>query len=124
MRKNQRKYSFFRLAYVMFMIFALLWLTISAPFVYSSQQKLAKLNKMAIESVSSTGNEEEAINPFDNNTEEKVPSDGNSFSEEYLPDTYKTEYFSYIVLQSHKYENTSTYIAFHGEILVPPPMIL
>jgi len=121
MRKSQRKYSFFHLANATFMIFALLWLTISAPFVYNSQQKLAKPDKIAIASVSNIGNEEEPINPFDNNTEEKVPYNGNSFSEEYLHDTYETEYFPPTEWQSHKYESISTYIAFHGEILVPPP---
>jgi len=123
MRTNYRKYSFLHPANIIFMIFALLWITVSAPFVYSCQQKLAKLNKMTILSVCNTGNEEGTPNPLDNNTEEKVATDGNSFSEEYLPNNYKTDYLSYIALQSPKCENTSTYIAFHGEILVPPPML-
>lgn len=104
------------------MILALLWLIISAPFVYSSQQNHSKLNEMANVSVPNADTKEEATNPFDNNDEEKVPSDENSFSEEFLPDdNYKTDYLAYIRLHSPKCENTSTYLAFDGEILVPPP---
>lgn len=118
MKKNHKKYGTHRLACVILMILALLWLTISAPFVYSNQKKLAELSKIA---TPNAGNEEEATNPFGNNPEEKVPADGSPLSEEYLTDNYKTAYFSSLVLEFHKYDSTSTYIAFHGEILVPPP---
>jgi len=120
--KSQRKYSLLHLTHVTFMILTLLWLTISTPFIYNTQQELAKLHKMANVSLPDAGNEEKETNPFDNSTEEKVPTDENSFSEEYLHDNYKTDYFSYKALQSYKCENTNTYLAFHDEILVPPPM--
>ena len=42
--------------------------------------------------------EEEAANPFGNTTEEKAPS-SSSFSEEYLHDHHKAEYFFSIVLR-------------------------
>ncbi len=70
----------------------------------------------------STDNEEETANPFGNTTEEKAPS-STSFSEEYLHDHHTTDYFFSTVLQYHKCENAGTYIAFHGELLVPPPNV-
>ena len=101
------------------MILALLWLTISAPFVLAGQQELAKQDKMAKAATPLAGSEEDTANPF-GSTEEKAPS-GNSFSEEYLHDHHKSDYSSSLSLQYHKCENAGTYIAFHGELLVPPP---
>ncbi len=89
------------------MILALLWLTMSAPFVNAGQQLQAKYNTADTGSPLA-GTEEEAANPFGNTTEEKAP--GTSFSEEFLHD-------------HHKAENTDLYTAFHGELLVPPPNI-
>lgn len=120
MKGTQKKYSFFQLASAVFMIAALLWLTISAPFVYAGQQEIAKQSKTANTNTAFPGNEEEASNPFGNTTEEKAPS-SSSFSEEYLHDHHNTEYFFSISSQSHKSENAGTYIAFHGELHVPPP---
>jgi hypothetical protein len=65
------------------------------------------------------GTEEEAANPFGNTTEEKAPS--SSFSEEFLHDHHKADYFFSIVSQYHNSENDGTYVAYHGELLVPPP---
>lgn len=67
-----------------------------------------------------TENEEEA-NPLGNTTEEKAPNSLSSFSEEYLHDNHRSEYFFLIASQFHKCENANTYVAFHGELLVPPP---
>jgi len=104
------------------MILALLWLTVSAPFVFADQQQSDQQDKT--ENIASSFNdsaEEEAPNPFGNNTEEKAPSGSNSFSEEYLHDNHIADYFFFQVSQYHKGENAGTYIAFHGELLVPPP---
>jgi len=103
------------------MILTLLWLTISTPFVFASQQELAK-HKMENNKSPLCGNEDDASNPLGNNTEEKVPSSGNSLSEEYIHDHHITH--PYLVSedsQYHKCENADIYIAFHGELLVPPP---
>ena len=40
------------------------------------------------------GNEEEAANPFGNTTEEKAPTSGSSFSEEYLHDHHIADHCS------------------------------
>ena len=66
------------------------------------------------------GNEEEATNPFGNNTE-KSPTDNDPFSEEYIHAANKIEHFFSLALQFYSCEKASIYIAFHGEILVPPP---
>jgi hypothetical protein len=102
------------------MILALLWLTISAPFVIAAQQDLVKQEKTVNANSPLAGNEEETANPFANTTEEKSPS-SSSFSEEYLHDHHKADYFFSIVSQYYKCEDSGTYVAYHGELLVPPP---
>jgi len=101
------------------MILALVWLTISAPFVYASIQEHASLNKIENGGSLLSATEEETANPFGNTTEEKAPN--TTLSEEYLHDHHSTDSFFSIALQFHKCENADTYHAFHGELLVPPP---
>lgn len=100
---------------------ALLWLTVSAPFVYASQQELVKQHKMADTAGDLGGSEEEAGNPLSNSTEEKKPSGGSSLSEEYLHHHHTEDLFISPISQFHKTENASVYTAFHGEVQVPPP---
>ncbi len=103
------------------MILALVWLSVSAPFVNASRQQFEK-NQTANLNAPFAGSEEEAPNAFGNNTEEKnSKSNSSSFSEEYLHDNHISEYFTSIASRFHNLENVSTYIAFHGELLVPPP---
>ena len=120
MKRNKKAYNLFQLASATFMILALLWLTVSAPFVFASQQHLAKYEKSAAANSSADNNEEESTNPLTNTTEEKAPS-SSSFSEEYLHDHHTTDFFFSIALQFHKCENADEYVAYHGELLVPPP---
>lgn len=118
MKGNRKKYNFFRSGSSIFMMVALLWLTISVPFVYASQQKIAAYSK----SINAGANDEESSNPFSNTTEEKTPSTS-SLSEEYLHDHPETGCFFSVILQSYKCEEHGTYNAFHGELLVPPPNV-
>lgn len=120
MSGKQKTYNFFQKGSAIFMILALLWLTVSTPFVFASQQEFAKQDKKANTQSPLSGTEEESANPFSNTTEEKNPG-STSFSEEYLHDHYLADHFFSIDLQYHKCENADTYIAFHGELLVPPP---
>lgn len=120
MSKVQQPYNYFQRGSAIIMIAALCWLTISAPFVFENQQKIAKQNCEAPASIPLAGTEEEA-NPISSSTEEKAPKTLNSFSEEYLHDSHRSEYLFAIISQYHKGENAGTYIAFHGELLVPPP---
>jgi|SRR5688572_13532895 hypothetical protein len=120
MNRSRNTYNAFQIVSSVFMILALLWLTMSAPFVNAGQQLQAKYNTADTGSPLA-GTEEEAANPFGNTTEEKAP--GTSFSEEFLHDHHKAEHFLSITAQYHKAENTDLYTAFHGELLVPPPNI-
>jgi hypothetical protein len=120
MKGTNKKYSLLKLGSAGFMILALLWLTISAPFVYASQEKMAKYEK---ERSSHPSEEEGTCNPFSNTTEEKTPTASSSFSEEYLHDHHTSDFFFSTISRSHKSHDADTYIAFHGELLVPPPNV-
>ncbi len=119
MKKRNKIYTVFQLGSAVVMILALLWLTVSAPFVQASQQALAEQTATTADDVNSC--DQDNSNPFGNNTEEKAPTSSNSFSEEYLHDNHKSEYLIAITSQYRKCENAGTYVAFHGELLVPPP---
>ena len=120
MKRNQKPYSVFQLASAVFMILALLWLTISTPFVYDNQQKQSQNIKMVSAQSSLADDGEEESNPFSNTTEEKNPN-SNTVTEEYLHSHHIVDHFLFIASQKYKCENAGTYIAFHGELLVPPP---
>jgi hypothetical protein len=120
MKNIPQPYSFFQRISAIMMIVALAWLTISAPFVFEQQQKMAKQNHSACADLPISGTEEEA-NPFSSATEEKAPKTLNTFSEEYLHNHHPSEYFLSIASQFQKCENAGIYVAYHGELLVPPP---
>ena len=120
MMKVLQPYNFFQRLSAIMMIVALSWLTISAPFIFEQQQKSAKQNASATADLPIADTEEEA-NPFSGSTEEKAPKTLNSFSEEYLHDHHQSEYFFSIASTFHKCEDAGTYVAYHGELLVPPP---
>jgi hypothetical protein len=122
MKRSRKIYSVSQLFSAVIMILALMWLTVSTPFVLAHQQGLAKKDKMEKTSSPLAGSEEETTKTPGNNTEEKTPG-GNSFSEEYIHDNHKTDHFIPVSQQYQKSENADTYIAFHGELLVPPPNI-
>jgi hypothetical protein len=122
MKKKNKPYNFFQLVSAVFMVTALLWLTISTPFVYEFQQKQIEQNKIAKAeqtSITDTNNEEES-NPF-SNTEEKNPNSNNTLTEEYLHELHIHNHFFSIVSSEHQCHHADTYIAFHGELDVPPP---
>lgn len=104
-----------------FMLLALIWLTISIPFVYKAQQDLAKqeVAKMSLDVDDDQSDNDD--NPFANTNEEKS---GNSLTptEEFLHDHHHEmkHHFTEISAQLI-HEHESTYIAFHGELLCPPP---
>jgi hypothetical protein len=101
-----------------FMMLVLAWLTISIPFVYLAQEKIDAQSKSTASSAVNT--EEESNNPFANTTEEKTPS-SNSLSEEYIHEQHSIEHFQTEFSREYKIEHFSTYIAFYGELLSPPP---
>jgi hypothetical protein len=121
MKRVKKPYTVFHSVSAVLMMIALLWLTISAPFVFECQQKIAKQHNTVKAEIPLSCNEEESANPFGNSTEEKAPTSINSFSEEYLHDNHRSDYLFLMTSQFHKCENAGVYIAFHGELLVPPP---
>lgn len=121
MNRSRKTYTHLQIVSAIFMILALLWLTASLPFVYSAQQQLSKLEKIADAASSLNGADEKSANPFGNNTEEKAAGTNSSLAEEFLHDHHPDYHFFSIALSYHKVSNAGTYIAFHGELLVPPP---
>ena len=121
MEGNKSIYQLSQILSAGFLILALLWLTVSLPFVYESQRELAKHSKSVSDRCSHTSNEEEPASAFGNTTEEKAPSSTTSVSEEYLHDNHIAEYITSLASQIHKCENSGIYNAFHGEVHVPPP---
>lgn len=119
MERTKNIYSILQKVSAVFMILALLWLTVSCPFVLASQHQLAKEGKIT-QTQSPPGGSEEENNPFGANTEEKTPG-ATSFSEEFLHAHHTAHHFPVTDPAYHKYENAGTYTAFHGELLVPPP---
>ena len=115
MKGRYKTYNPLQLLSAAGMIVALLWLTVSAPFVIAGQKAVAKYEQQA-----GSANQKETANPFGNNTEEKSQN-STSFSEEYLHDHHKADQFILVESLYHKSENSGTYVAFHGELLVPPP---
>ncbi len=118
MKRQRKTYTIAQRLSSLLMILTLLWLTVSVSFVYSSQDD-SRQDQSSTASLPAD-NEEESANPFGNNTEEKNPG-STSFSEEYL---HHTESGSHIVSSGIAFmvgEKASLYVAFHGELLVPPP---
>jgi len=102
------------------MLFALAWLTVSLPYVYSFQKELAKQESKSAPVDSPVDNEES--NPLANSTEEKAPS--STVSEEWLHNTEDhNDIFSYKLSHDNRH-SYDVYVAYHGEIQSPPPNFL
>jgi hypothetical protein len=118
MRKKKNIQRFLQKITAVFMIATLFWLTVSAPVVYRAQQRQAE--KESAKSCSALGgNEEESAKPAGAN--EGKGNSTNSLSEEYLHELHLEDYFFSAKAGYHKPENASDYVAYHGELLVPPP---
>lgn len=96
------------------MIVALLWLTVSTPFVFKAQQE----QKKEIQNQSKQTDN----NPFSNTTEEKNESGANTLSE-YLHDHPSLEKNFILITRIYKRYPSSIYCEHHPELLSPPPEI-
>lgn len=112
-------YSFYSKVSSILMIVALLWLTVSTPFVFASQQQANRYEKL-IEKNQNVPLDENEQNPYGNTTEEKAPV-SSSIQEEFLHENHTSEYFLLLASQYPELKNSGIYIAFHGELHVPPP---
>lgn len=101
------------------MILALVWLTVSAPFVQASQKRLSEKSTTSSSPSPFAGTEEEN-SASGNTTEEKKPKTQNSIAEEYLHDRFTDHLFLHHLLYRNN-QDAGIYIAYHGEPLVPPP---
>lgn len=99
------------------MMLTLAWLTVSLPFVNSARQSVQQTKTSSVPA----NQEDDNDNPFANTTEEKAPGSGNTIAEEYLHDHYSCEHYITVPSAEYKVEHVSTYIAFHGELISPPP---
>ena len=108
-----------------FQMLVLLWLTVSTPFVTSFQQQIksgeSRLLQVSTPSCSEQEDEKTSCNPFANTTEEKTESGSITFSEEYLHEHHEPESFLSDQLKHAKCGHSRLYIAYHGELLSPPP---
>lgn len=103
-----------RFASCIIMMLALVWLTVSIPFVYQAQQ----VAKQQVSSAPQPGDED--TNPFANTTEERSESGANTLSE-YLHDMHTHSSGEVIPEMYNKCHPSNLYYAFHPELLSPPP---
>jgi hypothetical protein len=107
------------------MMTVLVWLTVSAPFVTSFQVKMAAFEKEKQKTTAKACNDKDAsgCNPFANTTEEKTESGSISFSEEYVHEYHELIHTNADLPKHHNCGRSALYIAFHGELLSPPPEV-
>lgn len=101
------------LASALLMLLALLWLTVSTPFVYASQQK------GAIEKASKVKDGQEN-NPLPGASEEKTETGVGSISE-YLHEVSLPVLPFTALVKFEKCHPADLYFAFHPELHCPPP---
>jgi hypothetical protein len=115
MKQSQRKYPFRYIVSSLFMIAALLWLTVSTPFVYDAQQSLKKEAQKQSEQT-----QDDNSNPFSNTTEEKNESGVNTLSE-YLHEPPSIEKNFITLIRLYKSYPSNIYFEYHPELVSPPP---
>ena len=96
------------------MILALLWLTVSTPFVYAAQQAQQ-------EEVQKRGGPE-SNNSFANTMEEKNEGSVNTLSE-YLHDVDQGNQHFITLTRLYKCHSSALYFEYHIELLSPPPEV-
>jgi hypothetical protein len=108
---SQDIYIIRQAASAIFMILALLWLTVSTPFVYAADQSI-KMEKQEVE--------EDNGGPLSGSTEEKNESSVNTLSE-YLHDYHQLEHGFTPLAKYFKCHPSDLYFAYHPELISPPP---
>ncbi|HRQ52312.1 MAG TPA: hypothetical protein PLR74_17320 [Agriterribacter sp.] len=95
------------------MIFTLLWLTVSAPFILDIRQQLSSVSSGVLNQTA-----DENTSPFSGLSEEKCSS--NTFSE-YLHEPLTISEFYSPGLEHGNHAGSIIYIAYYGELISPPP---
>lgn len=96
------------------MILALLWLTVSIPFVYAAQQ--AQQEEVQMKGSSDNNN------PFATTTEEKNESSVSTLSE-YLHDLNQANQHFITLTRLYKCHSSDLYFEYHIELISPPPEV-
>jgi hypothetical protein len=120
MKRGFKLYSITQLLSAVFFIMALAWLTLGTSFVYTAQQEWVKLQKISKKTSPLSNAEKESSTLPGNDAEEKTPVN-NTLSEEFIHEHHSTIHFPVKLSRYHKSESADIYIAFHRELLVPPP---
>ena len=104
-----------RLTSGLFMILALLWLTVSTPFVYAFE-------KQAHSALTQPGDidDSEDSDPFSSTNEEKTENNSGALSE-YLPNGLQIDHPFTMILGFCKCRPADLYFAFHPDLISPPP---
>ena len=116
MKGLRQIYNITNIITALFMTVVMLWLTVSLPLVNKAQQtiKAAQAAKTGAEG-------EDSCNPFGNTTEEKNPNSNNTIAEEFLHESHSPLESHPIGIKHNKCTHPAVYVAFHGELLSPPP---
>ena len=104
-----------QIASSLLMVFTLLWLTISTPFIYRQQQVQQKIEKQK-----SDKDTDSSSNSLPNSTEEKSEKNTSTISE-YLHDHQLIPEYNEALTQHCKCSDSDIYLAYHPELLSPPP---
>jgi hypothetical protein len=94
------------------MITALLWLTVSTPFIYQAQRVQKEIQKQSQQTQDN--------NPFSNTNEEKNESSVNTLSE-YLHEPSELENNFIVLTRLFKLYSSKIYFEYHPELISPPP---
>ena len=112
----RKRYNYKRIVPAVFMILTLGWLTVSLPLVNAAQQQQEK---------TAAGKQDkqdnDSCNPFGNTTEEKNPGNGTTIAEEFLHEHDSPAEIHPAETKFDKCTSPAIYIAYHGELLSPPP---
>ena len=118
MRRNRQTYKAASIVSSIFMILTLVWLTVSTPFVNAAQQQKQTSSASIPADEETPGSDDN--NPFSNTTEEKAESGSGTLSE-YLHNTHELVHPTGLAHKHNASHDANVYVAFHGEMLCPPP---
>jgi hypothetical protein len=120
MKHRKQTYNQYNIIAAVLMVITLLWLTISTPFIYANDQQ-----QDAYAQANNTNDEQPESDdiPLGNTTEEKAGTSANTLSE-YL---HYIDELSDLAVSSQQHNcshDVAVYVAFHGEMLCPPPNLI
>lgn len=111
MKANGKHISIHIVASSIVMMVALLWLTVSTPFVYAASQSYTHIQ---------AADADDDGNPLNNTTEERSETGGSSVNEILHDHSFTHDLFS-IRVRFTRTDPTELYIAYNPELLSPPP---